>query len=254
LDQNSPTIGIGADGRFVIAWTSGIQDGFGAGVFAQRFLSDGQKQSVEFQVNTNTLRGDNSPAVGVDAGGDFIVAWFDSQTSLGIWGQRFSSLGSTETSSPTPTRTPTPTATSPGPATVTSTPTPSLTPTITTTPVAGLADADGNGSAQPLTDGLLVLRYLFGFRGATLTTGAVDSANCTRCTAGAIEAHIAANLAAFDIDGNASVQPLTDSLLVLRYLFGFRGPTLTAGAVDLATCTRCTAATIETYIASLLPS
>ena len=32
---------------------------------------------------------------------------------------------------------------------------------------------DGNGVADPLTDGLLFLRYLFGFRGATLIAGAV---------------------------------------------------------------------------------
>ena len=36
-----------------------------------------------------------------------------------------------------------------------------------------------------------MLRYLFGFRGATLTTGAVDLAGCTRCDAAAIEAYLA---------------------------------------------------------------
>ena len=55
----------------------------------------------------------------------------------------------------------------------------------------GLAlDVDGNGVKDPLTDGLLTLRYLFGFRGATLITGAV-AGNCTRCTAVAIEAYLA---------------------------------------------------------------
>ena len=56
----------------------------------------------------------------------------------------------------------------------------------------GLAlDIDGNGVKSPLTDGLLALRYLFGFRGATLINGAVDTVNCTRCTAVAIEAYLA---------------------------------------------------------------
>jgi hypothetical protein len=55
----------------------------------------------------------------------------------------------------------------------------------------GLAlDVDGNGVKDPLTDGLLALRYLFGFRGATLIAGAV-AGNCTRCTAVAIEAYLA---------------------------------------------------------------
>jgi hypothetical protein len=35
-------------------------------------------------------------------------------------------------------------------------------------------DVDGDGSVLPLTDSLLILRYTFGFRGATLITGAVE--------------------------------------------------------------------------------
>ena len=46
-------------------------------------------------------------------------------------------------------------------------------------------DVDGNGAVTPLTDGLLVLRFLFGFSGATLTTGAIGP-GCTRCDAAAI--------------------------------------------------------------------
>jgi DNA-binding beta-propeller fold protein YncE len=56
-------------------------------------------------------------------------------------------------------------------------------------------DIDGDGQFDALTDGLLLLRYGFGFTGATLVTGAVDLANCTRCTAAAIEAYIQALLA-----------------------------------------------------------
>jgi hypothetical protein len=45
-------------------------------------------------------------------------------------------------------------------------------------------------SVGPLTDGLLVLRYLFGFRGATLVSGAFDVVGCTRCNAPAMEAYL----------------------------------------------------------------
>jgi DNA-binding beta-propeller fold protein YncE len=55
-------------------------------------------------------------------------------------------------------------------------------------------DIDGDGESDALTDGLLLLRYLFGFTGNTLITGALDVANCTRCTAAAIEAYIEALL------------------------------------------------------------
>ena len=52
----------------------------------------------------------------------------------------------------------------------------------------------------------------------------------------------------FDVDGNGVVDPLTDTLLALRYVFGFRGATLITGAVG-AGCTRCDAPSIEAYLA-----
>ncbi len=51
------------------------------------------------------------------------------------------------------------------------------------------ADIDDNGVVDPLTDGLLFLRYTFGFTGATLVIGAV-ALDCDRCTAPEIEAFI----------------------------------------------------------------
>ncbi|MCS5570643.1 MAG: hypothetical protein NZ768_10015, partial [Pseudomonadales bacterium] len=36
-------------------------------------------------------------------------------------------------------------------------------------------DIDGDGETEALTDGLLVLRYLFGFSGTTLSESAVSS-------------------------------------------------------------------------------
>jgi hypothetical protein len=112
-------------------------------------------------------------------------------------------------------------------------------------------DIDANGTAAALTDGLLVLRYIFGFRGATLIGGAVDLAGCARCDAGDIEAYIGGLGLTADIDDNMLLESLADGLLVLRYLFGFRGAVLTGGAVG-AGCTRCDASEIEPYLASLL--
>ena len=57
--------------------------------------------------------------------------------------------------------------------------------------IPGDLDIDGNGSADPLTDGILVLRYLFGFTGNTLVTGAIDVDGCSRCDAASIEAYLA---------------------------------------------------------------
>jgi hypothetical protein len=112
-------------------------------------------------------------------------------------------------------------------------------------------DVDGDGDQDPLTDGLLVLRRLFGFTGAVLVEGAVDSANCSRCTAVDIEAYLALIASALDVDGSGVNGALTDGLLVLRWLFGFTGATLTAGAVDAVACTRCETAAIEERLQEL---
>ena len=47
-------------------------------------------------------------------------------------------------------------------------------------------DIDGDGKETPLTDGLLIIRYLFGFTDQALVQGAVDS-SATRSTAADIK-------------------------------------------------------------------
>jgi hypothetical protein len=112
-------------------------------------------------------------------------------------------------------------------------------------------DVDLDGSILPLTDMLLLLRYAFSFRGATLITGATGT-DCLRCDAQSLEVVIGLLQAGIDVDGNGSVEPLTDTLLLLRYAFGFRGPTLVNGATGSA-CTRCTAMLIEGFLDPLFP-
>lgn len=55
-----------------------------------------------------------------------------------------------------------------------------------------------------------------------------------------------------DVDGNGIYDALTDGLLVIRYLFGLTGAPLINSAVG-ASCTRCTAKTIEEYLKTLTP-
>jgi hypothetical protein len=52
-------------------------------------------------------------------------------------------------------------------------------------------DIDGNGVLTPLTDGLLYLRWMFGFTGETLISQALG-VGCTRCTAQAIVEYLEA--------------------------------------------------------------
>ena len=56
--------------------------------------------------------------------------------------------------------------------------------------------------------------------------------------------------ARIDVDGDGFIKPLTDTLLMLRYAFGFSSGTLINGATD-PQCTRCTAGEIEAYLSCL---
>jgi hypothetical protein len=113
-------------------------------------------------------------------------------------------------------------------------------------------DVDGNGAADALTDGLMVLRYLGEITGAALTDRALGG-GATRTTATDIETYLAgAKQAILDVDGNGAADALTDGLMVLRYLGEITGAALTDRAVGSG-ATRSTAADIETYLMQLKP-
>ncbi|MEO8134517.1 MAG: reprolysin-like metallopeptidase [Betaproteobacteria bacterium] len=59
--------------------------------------------------------------------------------------------------------------------------------------IAPALDVDGNGQADALTDGMLIIRYLFGLRGSILIQGAVGP-GAIRTTASQIENYIASLL------------------------------------------------------------
>ncbi len=56
-----------------------------------------------------------------------------------------------------------------------------------------------------------------------------------------------------DVDGDGNIDPLTDGLLIIRYLLGFTGNLLIDGAVG-ANATRTTSIEIEDYIKARVPS
>ena len=114
---------------------------------------------------------------------------------------------------------------------------------------AHIFDIDGNGELEALTDGLLVLRHLFGFSGSSLTEGAIaDGAERTDVVE--IQSHLESYALYLDIDADGQTDALTDGLLLLRHLFGFQGYNMTEGAIG-ATATRRAAdhSIIHTYIA-----
>ena len=265
FNQYSAALAMAGDDDFSVAWTSNSQDGQFGGVFARRFDSGGNAQGLEFRVNSYTPGSQEDPAIASDADGDVLVVWrgavgHDGSTT-GVFGRSFASSGTPQ-----------------GADFQVNTYTQSyqFEQDIAADAAGGFLvvwrsehdgspggifaqrfgstlatlDVDGDGQLGALTDGLLVLRFLFDFTGTTLTTGAVGPM-CARCNAAAIEPYIEGLGSTLDIDDNGNLGPLTDGLLILRFLFGFTGTTLTNGAVAGNCVTRCDAATILPYLQTL---
>ena len=120
-----------------------------------------------------------------------------------------------------------------------------------TAAAAKVLDIDGNDRYDALTDGLLLIRYLFGLTGLPLVDAAIGT-GASRMTPDAISDYVANIRALVDIDGDGRVDALTDGLLVCRYLFGLRGVALINGALAPGAI-RLAADAIEAQIATLKP-
>lgn len=110
-------------------------------------------------------------------------------------------------------------------------------------------DIDGNGRFDALTDGLLVLRSMFGLTGAPLISGVV-AADAVYTDADDIQSRITGLGNLLDIDNNGNVDALTDGLIILRYFFGLTGDTLIKDVVA-SDAQRLSATDIESHMASL---
>ena len=110
-------------------------------------------------------------------------------------------------------------------------------------------DVDGNGEYDALTDGLLVLRGLFGLTGSALVSNAV-ALDAQYTNAADIQARIESLMDVVDVDANGEADALTDGLIILRYLFGLRGDVLLNGVISDGAA-RDTALAVETYVQSL---
>ena len=90
-DQDTPSIDVANDGRFLIAWQSNGQDGNLEGTFAQEFESSGATIGTEFRVNTTTGGNQHYSSVAYD-GGQAVVAWSGAGNgdAAGVFTQQFS--------------------------------------------------------------------------------------------------------------------------------------------------------------------
>ncbi len=112
-------------------------------------------------------------------------------------------------------------------------------------------DIDGDGQALAATDGVLIQRYLFGFRGNPLITGALGAA-ATRTSAAAIESYLQTNRWLLDTDGNGLTDALSDGILIRRFLSGFTSAALTDKALA-PDAVRTLPTDVYSYLQALMP-
>lgn len=89
-----------------------------------------------------------------------------------------------------------------------------------------------------------------GLTGSSLDAGALGGTAARNSAT--IKTYLDANLLQYDIDGDGVVDPQTDGLLILRYLFGLRGMALIQNAF-VPDAPRNTAPLIEHYLGGLAP-
>jgi len=100
--QVAPDVAMDAAGDFVVAWTSFVPYCYDTAgmvcppygdVYARRFNAAGRALGAEFRVNTTPVP-NTTPAVAMEADGDFVVVWDNNSPAAdGIYARRFDPAG-----------------------------------------------------------------------------------------------------------------------------------------------------------------
>ena len=95
--QDDPDVTSLADGGWVVAWQSSLQDGDNYGVYQQRYNADGTLRGVETIVNTTTASSQAGARLTALSDGGWTVTWVsknqDDPTSAGVYQQRYDATG-----------------------------------------------------------------------------------------------------------------------------------------------------------------
>jgi len=91
----APSVAMDVRGNFVVAWDSPQSDT--SGIYARRFDADGQAlDEVDIPISTQTETGNLDPSVAMDAGGNFVVAWYGHRIGsvfTAVYARRFDAGG-----------------------------------------------------------------------------------------------------------------------------------------------------------------
>lgn len=93
--QTNPAVAMTSDGAFVVVW-NGNGPGDSGGIFGQRYDASGTAAGGEFRINTTSNPFEEAyPAVSVNDGGAFVVAWQDTFWD-NVYAQRFDANGTAQ--------------------------------------------------------------------------------------------------------------------------------------------------------------
>jgi len=115
-------------------------------------------------------------------------------------------------------------------------------------PPACSLDVDADGKVNALTDGLLVIRYMLGLSGGTLTNGIYASGGGTDFGGIVTRLGVLSSNSWLDIDGNGEVNAESDGILLLRAMFGLTGTAVTENALGVSPRSRDNWTTIRDYL------
>lgn len=105
--------------------------------------------------------------------------------------------------------------------------------TLTLAPlITRILDIDANALHRPESDGVIILRYLFGCTESALTANALG-AGATRTGEPQTTTYLIDILPLLDADGNGRVQASSNGLVIVRKLLGLTGTTITQGAMGV---------------------
>lgn len=89
-------------------------------------------------------------------------------------------------------------------------------------PVLDIDNSAPTTQYDAASDGVLLIRYLLGYRDTALTLGVISPVAGRDATQ--IALHIATNLTLFDVDGDGQTRATTDGVMILRRLLGISNP------------------------------
>lgn len=121
-------------------------------------------------------------------------------------------------------------------------------------PHQGALDVNDDGTANPFQDGVLIVRYMLGQRGPNLEDSRLIPTDAMRTTSDQIVLHLGPLGTVLDANGDGTVNPFQDGVLIVRYLLGQRGPNLEDSRLIPAGSTLTTSDQIVEYLDTLMPA